>query len=139
ARVPHRADRLIHHRGDLFPPALSKPDTGSARSPVSVRQGGWAMLTTSQSRGWLTALLLAAALLLAQNVAAHHGWGWASDEEFELTGTITAVRLGNPHGEVTIDVDGEQWVVEAGQPWRNRRAGLNGDLLRIGQRITAHG
>lgn len=97
------------------------------------------MLTTSQSRGWLTALLLAAALLLAQNVAAHHGWGWASDEEFELTGTITAVRLGNPHGEVTIDVDGEQWVVEVGQPWRNRRAGLNGDLLRIGQRITAHG
>jgi Family of unknown function (DUF6152) len=59
--------------------------------------------------------------------------------EFALTGTITQVRLGNPHGEVTLDVAGETWVVEVGQPWRNARAGLHAALLRVGRVITAHG
>jgi hypothetical protein len=70
---------------------------------------------------------------------AHHGWGWATDEEFELTGQIKAVRLGNPHGELTLDVDGEDWVVEIGQPWRNERAGLTPDVLAEGTTVTAHG
>ncbi|SDL47411.1 hypothetical protein SAMN05661010_01728 [Modicisalibacter muralis] len=60
---------------------------------------------------------------------AHHGWSWASDEQIELTGTIIEARLGNPHGELTLDVDGTHWTVEVGQPWRNDRAGLEqGDL-----------
>jgi hypothetical protein len=70
---------------------------------------------------------------------AHHGWGWASEEEFELTGTIKAVALGNPHGELTLDVEGEDWVVEIGQPWRNERAGLTEELLAIGTAVTVHG
>jgi len=32
--------------------------------------------------------------------------------------------LGNPHGVLKIDVNGEEWTVEVGQPWRNERAGL---------------
>ena len=70
---------------------------------------------------------------------AHHGWGWASGEEFELTGTITAVALGNPHGELNLDVNGEEWAVEIGQPWRNERAGLTESLLKAGTTVTAHG
>jgi hypothetical protein len=88
---------------------------------------------------WLTLAALAAGILLTPGAWAHHGWGWATDEEFELTGTITHVRLGNPHGEVTLEVKGEPWVVEVGQPWRNTRAGLREELLRVGQVITAHG
>ena len=39
------------------------------------------------------------------------------------------VRLGNPHGILKIDVEGETWTAEVGQPWRNARAGLkDGDL-----------
>ncbi|MBT0959544.1 DUF6152 family protein [Denitromonas iodatirespirans] len=91
------------------------------------------------SRTWLAALALLAGLVLASGAWAHHGWRWASDQEFELSGTITAVRLGNPHGELTLDADGERWEVEVGQPWRNQRAGLTEDLLRVGTRITAHG
>ena len=87
-------------------------------------------------RGWLT---LAAGMFLTQGVMAHHGWGWATDEEFEITGKITNVRLGNPHGEVKIDVNGQEWVVEVGQPWRNDRAGLTAELLSIGRSITVHG
>lgn len=78
-------------------------------------------------------------LLLARGARAHHGWGWASAEEFEISGVITAVRLGNPHGELDVDVDGGRWVVEIGQPWRNKRAGLDDDMFTIGRRVTAHG
>jgi len=72
-------------------------------------------------------------------VTAHHGWGWATDQEFEITGTVVSKRLGNPHGEVTLDVDGEQWLIEVGQPWRNERAGLTADLLSEGREVTVHG
>ncbi|HSK38933.1 MAG TPA: DUF6152 family protein [Arenibaculum sp.] len=77
--------------------------------------------------------------LFVPHAHAHHGWGWATDEEFEITGTITAVSLGNPHGEVTIDAQGAQWVVEVGQPWRNERAGLTEGRLAEGTEITVHG
>ena len=87
----------------------------------------------------LALLALIMGVLLAQTAWAHHGWGWATEEEFELTGEVAAVRLGNPHGEVTLDVKGEKWVVEVGQPWRNERAGLTPKLLSKGQVITAHG
>jgi hypothetical protein len=87
----------------------------------------------------LGALALVIGVMVMQGAVAHHGWGWATDEEFEVTGTVTEVRLGNPHGEVTLDVAGERWVVEVGQPWRNDRAGLTSQLLAVGQRMTVHG
>jgi|GEM_PF-340557 len=77
--------------------------------------------------------------LHTDSARAHHGWGWATGEEFELTGHIMAVRLGNPHGELTLDVDGADWVVEIGQPWRNSRVGLTEDILSKGTEVTAHG
>ncbi|EPC00204.1 hypothetical protein L861_06845 [Litchfieldella anticariensis FP35 = DSM 16096] len=79
-------------------------------------------------------LLLAALCLLLLGYApsaafAHHGWSWTTGENIELTGTITEASLGNPHGRLTLDVDGTAWTVEVGQPWRNERAGLKeGDL-----------
>ena len=76
---------------------------------------------------------------LPHHLAAHHGWGWVTDKEFEITGKIVGVRVGNPHGEVTLAVKGENWVVEVGQPWRNERAGLTEQLLREGRIITVHG
>ena len=88
---------------------------------------------------WFASLALVMGLLLAQATLAHHGWAWANDEEFELSGTITAVRLGNPHGQLTVDAGGERWVIEVGQPWRNERAGLTGTLLGVGRVVTAHG
>jgi hypothetical protein len=75
----------------------------------------------------------------ARPLHAHHGWGWATDEEFEITGQIKDVRLGNPHGELTLDTEGEDWVVEIGQPWRNERVGLTEEVLSMGTSVTAHG
>ena len=70
---------------------------------------------------------------------AHHGWRWAEDGNFELTGVIKAAQLGNPHGVLTVDAEGEVWTVEVGQPWRNERAGLTGDLLSVGREVTISG
>ena len=61
---------------------------------------------------------------------AHHGWSWTTGGNIDLIGIIKTVRLGNPHGVLKVDVEGEEWTVEVGQPWRNDRAGLeDGDLV----------
>jgi hypothetical protein len=87
----------------------------------------------------LAAGVAAATFALAGAAWAHHGWGWATDEEFELTGTITKVRLGNPHGSVWVQADSGVWEVEVGQPWRNDRVGLTDKVLATGTTMTAHG
>lgn len=90
-------------------------------------------------RGVLAILAMVVFGWMSQSVRAHHGWGWATDEEFEISGKIVNVRLGNPHGEVTIDANGEKWVVEVGQPWRNEQAGLTDGTFSVGRTITVHG
>lgn len=91
------------------------------------------------NRRHLYAAALGAALLLPSVVAAHHGWAWTTGENIELTGTITEVSLGNPHGELTMDVDGTLWTVEVGQPWRNSRAGIEDGDLAEGVVLTVSG
>ena len=76
---------------------------------------------------------------LAPAALAHHGWRWAEDGNFELTGVVVSARLGNPHGLLQVDVDGEQWTVEVGQPWRNERAGLTDAMLAPGREVTVSG
>jgi len=81
------------------------------------------------TRHLLSALL--AIGLLAHGVAAlaHHGWAWTTGGNIELFGIITSAKLGNPHGVLKVDAEGDVWTVEVGQPWRNERAGLkDGDL-----------
>lgn len=85
--------------------------------------------------------LLAAVWLLAvlAPARAHHGWDWAEAATSELKGRVVAVKLGNPHGELTLDVQGVRWTVEVGQPWRNAQAGLKDDLLVPGLQLTVSG
>jgi hypothetical protein len=75
-------------------------------------------------------VVIALGLALHSGVSlAHHGWAWTTGKNIELAGVIKKVRLGNPHGILHVDVAGELWTVEVGQPWRNERAGLkDGDL-----------
>jgi hypothetical protein len=90
-------------------------------------------------RSGFYAAAIGAALLLPSLALAHHGWSWTTGENIELTGTITDVSLGNPHGELTLDVDGTPWTVEVGQPWRNSRAGLKDGDLAEGVVLTVSG
>jgi|GEM_PF-192794 hypothetical protein len=88
----------------------------------------------------LAAPLMMAALIAAPSTAfAHHGWAWTTGGNIELTGAITETRLGNPHGIVIVDVNGERWRLEVGQPWRNERAGLKDGDLGPGVEIRAIG
>ena len=92
---------------------------------------------------WRSALrplaVAALAIAVALPAAAHHGWTWAGDVNVELTGTIVAAKLGNPHGELTMTVEGANWIVEVGQPWRNERAGLKDAMLVKGVKLTVSG
>ncbi len=70
---------------------------------------------------------------------AHHGWSWTTGGNIELTGIIASAKLGNPHGVLKVDVDGEIWTLEVGQPWRNERAGVKDGDLAKGVEIRAIG
>ena len=92
----------------------------------------------------MTRPIAAACLLALFAVApvpaeAHHGWRWTTGQNIELTGFVVEARLGNPHGLVTVDVEGERWTVEVGQPWRNERAGLSDAEFRPGREIRVEG
>lgn len=92
------------------------------------------------AQGWLLAVACAVlAAFMALPALAHHGWAWAEDGNSELSGVIVASKLGNPHGELTIDVGGANWIVEVGQPWRNERAGLKDAMLVKGVKLTVQG
>ena len=89
---------------------------------------------------FLLAALLAFGVLVPSGVTlAHHGWSWTTGGNIELVGLIKAVRLGNPHGILEVDVEGDVWIVEVGQPWRNERAGLKEGDLAEGVEIRAIG
>ena len=85
------------------------------------------------------AAALAMALAMAAPLAAHHGWAWATDEEFELDGAVKSVRNRNPHGEMILQAASGDWTIEIGQPWRNADAGLTSDVLKAGTRLRIHG
>lgn len=91
------------------------------------------------ARRTLVAGLGTALALVAAPAAAHHGWSWTTGGNVSLTGIIREAKLGNPHGVLTVDVEGETWMVEVGQPWRNQRAGLSDDMLAAGTVITVEG
>ena len=92
-------------------------------------------------RSMLAAAGTAAVLVCASlhPAFAHHGWRWTEEGNFELTGIIKTVQLGNPHGVLTVDAEGELWTVEVGQPWRNERAGLQDAMLAVGREVTISG
>jgi hypothetical protein len=88
----------------------------------------------------LLTIILALSIAFPSDAAlAHHGWSWTTGENMDLTGVIKKVRLGNPHGVLEVEVGGEMWVIEVGQPWRNERAGLRDRDLSEGVKIRVIG
>ncbi len=83
--------------------------------------------------------MLTLVLLLPTLALAHHGWSWTTGGNIQLTGIIVEAKLGNPHGELLIDAEGDRWVAQVGQPWRNERAGLKDGDLDPGTEIKVEG
>lgn len=65
-----------------------------------------------------------AALTLVTAANAHHGWSWAEGEQIEMTGTIQSISFAPPHPSLEVEVDGEIWNVELGNPNQTQRAGF---------------
>ncbi|MFQ6540329.1 DUF6152 family protein [Aphanothece stagnina] len=83
-------------------------------------------------------VLTLAAGLAAGPALAHHGWRWTGDAA-EVSGRIVQAQLGHPHTVLKLDVGGEIWLIEVGQPWRYARTGLTDTLLVEGTEIRARG
>jgi len=86
--------------------------------------------------------IIAAAVLFAGSIPvalAHHGWSWASDEDFVLTGSIVEIYLGNPHASLKVMSEGEVWTVELAPPARTAAAGFVEGVAAVGDEVTAHG
>lgn len=95
-------------------------------------------------RAFITAFAAAATAAGASSLVlppahAHHGWSWTQPETFEISGEITEVFIGNPHGTLDVDVDGEIWRVELAPPGRTRSAGLTEEIATAGTQVTAIG
>lgn len=70
---------------------------------------------------------------------AHHGWG-GYREFIEISATVTAVKLGNPHDRlVATDGAGREWNLLLAPPARNRRFGFTEESIGIGDDIELFG
>ena len=92
----------------------------------------------------LSASLPLAALLLAlgaTGAATHHSFAvyFDSHDQVTVSGTVTGFRFTNPHGLVTLDVDGVEWRAETNAPVVLQRRGWRRDSLRPGQHVTLSG
>jgi hypothetical protein len=87
----------------------------------------------------------ACALAVPAAALAHHGFGtFAMNEDIELTGTITNLRMVNPHSWVHFDVTGAdgqaaEWRCELRSATTLRRSGWTPEMFPIGARITIQG
>jgi hypothetical protein len=83
--------------------------------------------------------VLTTGLTLLSTAFAHHGWGGYRDD-IDITLTIAALKLGNPHDRLlATDADGEEWNLLLAPPARNRRFGFDETTLAVGDEILLFG
>jgi hydroxyacyl-ACP dehydratase HTD2-like protein with hotdog domain len=89
----------------------------------------------------LPKIAMAAAVLVAKPLAAHHSFAVYFDpnDQVTLQGTVTAFRFTNPHGTLVLNVDGTEWRAETNAPVVLQRRGWRRDSLRPGQQVTVTG
>lgn len=85
--------------------------------------------------------VMAAALWigLAASASAHHGWS-GYRQVIEMTLTVSALKLGNPHDRlIASDASGQEWNLLLAPPARNRRFGFNEESVVVGDQIKLYG
>ena len=94
----------------------------------------------------VVAVVVAAGLLAAVPVSAHHSFAAAFDETkpINLQGKVTKVELVNPHSWIWIDVQGTDgkvttWGIEGGPPTNLFRNGITKASLPVGTEIKLFG
>jgi hypothetical protein len=86
------------------------------------------------------ALALMAALLIVLPVAAHHGWGsYDADSPMTIAGAIKTLKLENPHGEMTVEHEGADWLITLAPLSRMNTRGATAELVKVGETVVAYG
>jgi hypothetical protein len=86
------------------------------------------------------AATLAAILTFAPPAAAHHGWGsYDAEKPMTIEGTIETLALENPHGEMTIALEGAPWLITLAPLSRMNSRGATADIVQVGTTVTAYG
>lgn len=86
------------------------------------------------------ALLFLLALFLTLPALAHHGWGsYDADNPMTIEGVIDEIALQNPHGEMTLQLEGQDWLITLAPLSRMNARGANAEILRAGTPVTAYG
>lgn len=71
---------------------------------------------------------------------AHHGWGsYEATTPLVIEAPVESVVWENPHGELTLPYQGEQWHVTLAPLSRMQLRGLSRDMLEPGTVVAAHG
>jgi len=98
------------------------------------------------TRGLNAALAMTLAIVLTAPALAHHSFTnfWYMDRTMAITGIVRAVKLVNPHSELTIEVtEGEQkgiWYITSratGSALRN--GGWTNETLTVGTMVKVEG
>ena len=95
--------------------------------------------------GTLPKLVLGAigSLLAATPLLAHHEWPVDQTRQITITGTVTAVRWGNPHVMIYLDVEAngmiEKWTVGGSSPQFMTTCGWSKKALQPGDVVTVIG
>ena len=91
-------------------------------------------------------LAAVATLALSTAVVAHHSFAaeFDADKPVTVKGTITSVRLENPHSWFFLDVTGpdgkvEKWAFEASTPSSLIRSGFKPGTVKAGDEVTIRG
>jgi hypothetical protein len=78
--------------------------------------------------------------LPASAALAHHGWGWTTDEESRISGTIEAISFGNPHMHVKLRTAEGLWAVDLSPPIVAQGSGFGPEVAGAGDLavLTGH-
>lgn len=85
-------------------------------------------------------LALLAAVAIALPAAAHHGWGsYDAENPMTIGGAIKTLKLENPHGEMTVEHEGADWLITLAPLSRMNTRGATADIVKVGEAVTAYG
>jgi hypothetical protein len=87
------------------------------------------------------AIAAAVAALVAPAAAfAHHGWSsYNAETPIKITGRLTDVAWGNPHGEAKVAYQGKTWAVVLAPVSRMEARGLTQAMLAPNTTVTLEG
>ena len=85
----------------------------------------------------VSVLTLALAPLAAE---AHHGWGsYDAASPLTIEAPVESIVWGNPHGEMTVQHEGQMWHVTLAPPSRMQMRGLSPEMLHPGTAVSVQG